>query len=298
VVHIHESGILGLLIAFWVRRMVPRARIIFDYHDWIPSEIASSVRGIRPLYAPAMAASMPLMRFLARAVDVAVCISPGQAEWTREALGIAQTRVIQNVRPLMAAPDLGGAEFRPELLFAGNVMRIRRLEFVVDVVAMLRVRGVETLLSICGDFTEPDYVQELRERVTRSGLDELVRFHGRYRGDEELGRIAGRGAVGITMGLEERVDTRVNRIASANKLFSYLALGLPVLVEESYENMLRIVEEGAAGASFRTCEECADAASWIWRTPKAWEEMRENALRLTRRMNAATYAGVLEELYA
>jgi glycosyltransferase involved in cell wall biosynthesis len=298
VVHIHESGSLGLLIAAWVRRFIPTCTIIFDYHDWIPSEIAQKIRGVGVLYRPAMRLFMPWMRRLARSVDVAVCISPGQAEWTRSELGIPEAIVIQNVRPRRTVKAELALPFRPQLMFAGNIMRIRRLEFLIAVVADLHARGVPATLDICGDFTEPDYVRELKARAQSYGLQDNVSFHGRYGGDDELVGVASRGALGVVLGLVEAVDTRVNRIASGNKLFSYLALGVPVLVERCYENMRDIAEGAGAGLAFESVGQCADVAQRIWSDSEMWQRMHEGALRVSETMNADSYRSELEKLYA
>ncbi len=44
VVVVHASGIEGLLLCRAARRLNPRARIIFDYHDSIPFELAYQLR--------------------------------------------------------------------------------------------------------------------------------------------------------------------------------------------------------------------------------------------------------------
>jgi glycosyltransferase involved in cell wall biosynthesis len=297
VVHIHESGILGLMVAARVRRALPDARIIFDYHDWIPDEVAGSVRHVGALYGPAMAAWMPRLRRMARAVDVAVCISPGQAEWTRDELGIARTVVVQNVRDTPSAASFGRRDFRPQLVWAGHVMRIRRLELVVDVLARLREEGVDAELSIFGDLTEPDYADDLRAYARERGVEERVVFYGRFQGDRELLRHVGPGALGLTLAMEEKLPTGINRIASANKFFSYMAMGLPMLLEAQYENMAQIAAAAGAGEAFTGVEGCAAEARRIWACPQTWERMSQGALQVARSMNSQAYAPVLEALY-
>ena len=297
VVHVHESGILGLMVAARVRRALPDARIVFDYHDWIPDEVAGSVRNVRALYGPAMAAWMPRLRRMARAVDVAVCISPGQAEWTRRELGIQRTLVVQNVRDAPSAAPFGRRDFRPQLVWAGHVMRIRRLELVVDVLARLRAEGTDAEFSVLGDVTDPGYADELRAYARARGVEDRITFHGRYHGDGELLRFVGPGALGLTLAMEEKLPTGINRIASANKFFSYMALGVPMLLEAQYENMAGIAASAGAGAAFTGVEGCAAAARALWESPGTWERMSQAALQVARSMNSQTYEPVLEALY-
>lgn len=298
VVHIHESGILGLMIAHRVRRALPAARIIFDYHDWIPDEVAGAVRNVPALYAVDLRLWMPRLRRMARAVDVAVCISPGQAEWTRRELGIARTVVVQNVR---SAPTdtarFGQAEFRPRLVWAGHVMRIRRLEFVVDVLARLREAGIDAEFAVFGDLTEPDYVDELRAYARARGVEEAVVFHGRFQGDAELLRLTGPGALGLTLAMAEKLPTGINAIASANKFFSYMAMGVPMLLDGSFRNMAGIAEQGGAGAEFHDVDSCVAAARRIWETPGEWQRMSESARRLAVSHSSEAAVDVLEALF-
>jgi glycosyltransferase involved in cell wall biosynthesis len=297
VVHIHEAGLLGLLIAFWIRKLVPGARIIFDYHDWIPYELSYLVRQIRPLYHASTRITMPLLRRLARAVDVAVCISPGQAEWTRKSLGIRDTIVIQNVRPRTVAPVFSVDEVHRELVFAGNVMRIRRLEFIVDVLTQLHARSSGARLHVFGEIVDQKYATEVSDYARNNGLEDAVLFHGRYFGDRSLTEHVRRGSVGVLLSMQDNLDTGINRIASANKFFSYLSLGLPVLVQSQYQNMAEITRRYGAGLVFQDVDQCADAAQQMWDTPGLWDSMREGALAAANVLNAETYRNELEGLY-
>jgi glycosyltransferase involved in cell wall biosynthesis len=297
VVHIHESGVLGLLVAWWVRRFVPGCRIIFDYHDWIPYELAHVVRQSRPLYAASMILTMPVLRRLARAVDTAVCISPGHAQWTRSELGIADTVIIQNVRPPTPPPVPPSGELKCELLFVGNVMRIRRLELMVDVLVRLRASGVDAVFKVLGEVMEPDYAEEVRAQARRHGVEEQVVFLGSFMGDRDLSAHVRRGSLGVVLALDDVVDSGINTIASANKFFSYLALGVPVLVEAPYANMVALATEHDVGVAFDSPDGAAAAAAVAWADPKGWDRMRENALGFVGEMNSDSYAPVLKRLY-
>jgi glycosyltransferase involved in cell wall biosynthesis len=297
VVHVHESGILGLMIAARVRKALPRARIVFDYHDWIPDEVAASVRNVPALYALDLRTWMMRLRRMARAVDVAVCISPGQAEWTRRELGIPRTVVVQNVRDAPCGARFGQPEFRPRLVWAGHLMRVRRLEFVIDVLARLREGGTDAEFAVFGDLTEPDYADELRAYARARGVEAAVAFHGRYQGDAELLRHTGPGALGLTLAMAEKLPTGINRIASANKFFSYVAMGVPTLLDGSFRNMLDIAEQAGAGAEFHDVDSCVAAARRIWDTPGLWQRMSEAARSLAHAYSSEAAVDVLEALY-
>jgi len=146
--------------------------------------------------------------------------------------------------------------------------------------------------------TEPAYADEVRRYAQDRGVGASIVFHGRYGGDADLARLVGPGALGIATSVAEPIDTGINPIASANKFFSYMTLGVPMLLEAAYENMAEIAVTAGAGLAFGSVEECADAALRVWSTPGLWERMSRAALGVSERLNADVYEEVLEELYA
>jgi glycosyltransferase involved in cell wall biosynthesis len=298
VVHIHESGFLGLLTAHWVRRFHPSCTIIFDYHDWIPFEIAASVRNRARLFQRLLPPMLRLHRYLARSVDAAVCISEGQAEWTREVLGIRKTSVVQNVRPRIAQPDLAARDFAPQLLFLGHVMRGRRLEVFVDALVDLSGRGVHATLEVFGEVLDPGYAEEVRQYAHARGAGERLTFHGRYSGDESVAPFLHRGALGTFLSPEQVIDTGALRIASTNKFFSYLALGVPVLLPAGHDNMCEILRRYGAGEVFSSLDDLVQRAERIWRTPGAWEHLSAGSARAGAEVNSTASESVIGQLYA
>lgn len=297
VVHIHESGSLGVLIAYWVSVLVPGCTVIFDYHDWIPSEILQSLRNKPSLYRAVSPHVLGFYRRLARSINTAVCISPAQAEWTGDVLGISHTVVVQNVRPRLDDSCALPAGWRPRFVWAGHVMRVRRLEFVIDAMVILRGAGINTEFTVFGDLTEADYAEDLKRYAAEAGLGDALSFYGKYRDDRELAPALSEGALAVAFAVKEPVDTGVNRIASANKLFTYMALGVPVLLERDYESMARILESCGAGATFSSPDELARRAQEIWTSPDEWRRMSGGGKRAAARLNSDTYRDTLRALY-
>lgn len=298
VVHIHESGFLGLLTAHWVRRFHPSCTIIFDYHDWIPYEIAASVRNRERLYRLALPPMLRLHRYLARSVDAAVCISEGQAEWTRGVLGIRRTSIVQNVRRPGTPPDLSAREFTPQLVFLGHVMRARRLEYFVDALAALEGRGIPATLEVFGEVVDTGYPAELNRYARERGVGGRITFHGGYQGDASVAPFLRRGAIGTFVAPEQVVDTGALRIASTNKFFSYLALGIPVLLEAGHDNMYAVLRRHDAGLVFGSLDEFVERAEQVWRTPGAWERLSAGSVRAGAEVNSDAHEQVIASLYA
>lgn len=297
VVHIHETGVLGLVIAAFVRRLVPGCRIIWDYHDWIPYEVAYETRHNPTLYRLVLPRMLAFCRRMAASLDAAVCISPGHARWVREHLGVREPMVVQNVRARIAPGELAFGPPRRQLVFAGNVMRMRRIEFMIDVLAELAADIPDASLAVCGNVQDEAYREELVRHARERGVEDRVVFHGRFRSDAELAGLVGRGSVGLYLAYPEAFDTGIMAIASANKFFTYLTLGLPVLLEEGYENMQEILDQHQAGYRFRTREECVARLREIWDTEGLWERLSGNAFQAAASMTAEGYEPALAALY-
>ena len=297
IIHIHEQGRLGLLLAFLIRRFLPGCRMIFDYHDWIPLEVAVFCRKKKALYAVLYPLLLRLYRLYARSVDTFVCVSPGHAEWARTALGAKEALVVENVRDKRAVRGSYDGPLVTQLLFVGHVMRERKIEYAVDRLVEFKNLGMAVDLMVCGKLLDRDYVEELRDYAVRKGVADRIRFTGAYTGDAELEQHMVRGTVGYWNKNYSDFDTGVEKLTSGNKFFTYLSLGIPVLLEDGFDGMIGILRRYQAGESFKTGEDFVAQARRIWETEGLWDAMHRSAYRVTDDMNTETYVPLLRELY-
>lgn len=298
IVHIHECGSLGILISYLIKKFNVNSKIIFDYHDWIPFEVAKSVKGIETLYNIVLPLSLRWHKYLAKSIDITVCISDGQAKWTKKILDIPKIIVVQNVRePLNIERYRTKTKTRNRLIFIGNVMKIRRIEFAIDTVVNLNKMGLDVCLDICGHAPDRAYINTLRSYAKKAEIEDKVIFHGLYGNDQELLKIVGRGSIGIILGYES-LNTNIEKIASSNKFFSYLTLGVPVLIEKGFDNMIEIAGEGKACFSFNSVVDCTVKAKKIWDTNNLWERMSKNGLEIVTQMNSTAYFKKISNLYS
>jgi len=296
IVHVHECGSLGILICYLIKKFNVNCKIIFDYHDWIPFEVAKSVKGIKTLYNIVLPLSLRWHKYLAKSIDIVVCISDGQAKWTKNFLDISNIIVVQNVREPLNIQEYS-AKTKNRLIFIGNVMRCRGIEFAIDTVANLNKMGLNVCLDICGHIIDKAYGNILRNYAKKAGIEDKVIFHGRYRNNQELLKIIGRGSIGIILGIKYKLNTNIEKIASANKFFSYLTLGVPILIEKGFDNMIEIAGEGKACFSFDSVADCTVKAKKIWDTNNLWERMSKNGLEIVKRMNSTAYFREISNLY-
>lgn len=177
-----------------------------------------------------------------------------------ERLGVPRSRstIVSNTPPRSRAeeplpprpPRLGGEPLK--LVYLGLLEVPRGLVELIDATALLRAEGVGIEVALIGAGRDAGL---LEERVRRLGLGDVVRFLGFLERETALTEV-GRAHVGvIPHHANEAWNTTI-----PNKLFDYMALGLPVLSSDAAP-CARIVQETQAGDVFAAGDARALAAA-------------------------------------
>ncbi|MFI5010280.1 MAG: glycosyltransferase [Solirubrobacterales bacterium] len=243
VVHAHDAAMLlpGVLGA-----RLTGAQLVYDSHELATSvpyrerAWAAFVAGIERLTVPRCAA--------------VITVSDGIAERLRARYRLARTpTVVRNVSAL-SPNGRGGLRERleidagaPLVLHQGAPAPARGCEVLVEALAALP--GVR--LAFLGD-PEPGYAAGLRRLIAERGLGERVTLLPSVALEDLLAHTA-EANVGVTL----LQDTCLNhRLALPNKLFEYIAAGVPVVAADLPETR-RLV----AGYGVGWCVAPADSAA-------------------------------------
>jgi glycosyltransferase involved in cell wall biosynthesis len=286
VVHAHDAAMLlpGLLGA----RLVG-ARLVYDSH-----ELATGV----PYRDRRWGAFVALVERLAvPRADAVITVTGGIAERLRDHYGLAETpAVVRNVCALEAgAPDgtlrarlgIGDA---PLVLHQGAAAPERGCETLVRAIALVP----EAQLVFLGT-GEPGFDAALAELAAGLGVRERVHLCASIPLEELLSRTA-EADVGVTL-LQDTCEN--HRLALPNKLFEYVAAGVPVVASDLPElrramaelGAGRVVDAGspeAVAAALRAAlaergGEAVRAASERARSLLSWEHERERLLAVYER---------------
>ncbi len=245
VIHAHDAA---MLLPGLVGARLTGARLVYDSHELATSvpyrerAWAAFVAGIERLAVPRCAA--------------VITVSDGIAERLRVRYGLrAKPCVVRNVSALRG-DGRGGLRERlgidaavPLVLHQGAPAQARGCEVLVEAVAQLP--GVA--LAFLGD-PEPSYGARLRELITARGLKERVRLLPSVALEDLLAHTA-EADVGVTL----LQDTCLNhRLALPNKLFEYIAAGVPVVAAALPETE-RLVQEYGVGWCARSDDASAVA---------------------------------------
>jgi glycosyltransferase involved in cell wall biosynthesis len=209
-VHFHDPELIPVALALKVRGR----KVVYDVHEDLPKDILTKEwipKYLRRLIA--ILASL-MEAVVARAVDHLVVTTPAIAQrFPRE-----KTTVIQNFPILEEFAAPGSSRLSDTIIYAGAIERIRGAVEMVDAMAYLPPGG-QAKLSLAGDCSE-----ELQTRLMSSAGWARTELLGRVsRGD--LMDLLARATVGLV--LFHAVPNHTE--AQPNKLFEYMAAGLPIV---------------------------------------------------------------------
>ncbi|MDP9159522.1 MAG: glycosyltransferase [Acidobacteriota bacterium] len=147
------------------------------------------------------------------------------------------------------------------------------LSLVSDKVT-LTIAGYETIGN-------PGYVSRFRREARQRGLASRVRFEGPFPLRDALLKFCAEHHVGLALLPRQSKDPNVRAMAGAsNKVFDYLACGLPVLVSDTPDNQKLFVDAGLA----RSCDpddakSIASQFLWFLENPLRSGEMSKRGIR-------------------
>ena len=127
------------------------------------------------------------------------------------------------------------------IAYLGTLVRERRLEVLVDMMAELERRGVDARLLLIGDGAAPDDRRVLQERAAERGVEGRVRITGFLPRPVALDLVRG-----ADIGISPFHPSPILDVASPTKLIEYMALGVPA-VANVHPDQSVVLRESRAG---------------------------------------------------
>jgi glycosyltransferase involved in cell wall biosynthesis len=233
VVHAHDAA---MLLPGAVGAWIVGAQLVYDSHE-LATEVPYRERAWSWFVSALERAIVP------RCAGV-ITVSDGIAERLQQRYRLPATpTVLRNVSALKRGGEGGlrrrlgvGAE-APLVLHQGAPAPDRGCEVLIDAVSRLE----DVRLVFLGD-PEPGYGERLEVEITERGLSDRVRSLPSVALDELLANTA-EADVGVTL-LQDTCEN--HRLALPNKLFEYIAAGIPVVASALPETR-RLVEHYGVG---------------------------------------------------
>jgi glycosyltransferase involved in cell wall biosynthesis len=158
---------------------------------------------------------------------------------------VSNTPTLERADRMRRIPRSAGEPRLLRLVYHGNVERSRGLATVLHALHLMREDPLQVTFDVFGDGKSMEHDRQLCSAL---GLGEQVRFHGRHPYDRILDRLGEYDAGVIPHHATDHWNYTIQ-----NKLFDYMAAGLPVVVS-SMPPAARIVTESGTGCVFRDRE--------------------------------------------
>jgi glycosyltransferase involved in cell wall biosynthesis len=261
--HAHDLNTLPVAAALARRTGLP---LTYDAHELYPE--------ISTLSQREAAAWRFLARRLTGRADHVVTVCDSIAEEIERRYGVSRPTVLLNC-PVGGGAN-GGSASKPDpplILYQGGFAPHRGLDTLVRSAHELE-RG--TVLLMGWGLLE----DELRGLIDREGLGDRVRITGPVPRDQVIAH-----AAGATIGVIPYEPVGLNNTyTTPNKLFDYMAAGLPVAASRLPE-LTRFVEQGEMGLTFTPGDPAAlaDAINQMLADPTRYQLMSERAQEAARR---------------
>ena len=201
-----------------------------------------------PLIQGTLGAWVLYRMVLPRAAHIFVQSQKMLADLTQQRISPARMTVVpMGVDTETAAPDrispsddarLAGKRV---VVYLGAFDRPRKIEVLLEMVAIVRRTQPDILLILAGDTDDIEHRAWLQSETTRFGIAEAVLYTGWLPAQQ-----AWRYVRAAEVGLSSIPRGIIFDCSSPTKVIEYLALGLPVIVNDS-PDQARVVSESAAG---------------------------------------------------
>lgn len=189
-------------------------------------------------------------------------------------------------------------EGRRVITYLGTLLRVRRMDFLFEVLARVKERVPNCLLVLAGDAVEPSDMEWLRQRAREIGVQDDVLWTG-WLPQEEGWRFVRASEVALT---PFRPSFELDS-CSPTKAVEYLALGVPAVGNDQPDQARVIRDSGAGHCVSYSVEAFADAIVQLLEHPAEAKEMgargpsyvaAHRSYEIIARELARTYARLLD----
>jgi glycosyltransferase involved in cell wall biosynthesis len=165
----------------------------------------------------------------------------------------------------------------PVMVYLGTLDRTRRVDFLFEVLALVRERCPEARLRLIGEASNPAEGEWLRSRARELGVESWVEITG-WLPQEQAWQLAARAQVGVCA----LPDSHATRTMTPTKAVEFMALGLPLVVNEHPDQSRLVAESGCGRCVPYAPAPFAAAVADLLQSPDVAREMGSRGLEHVR----------------
>ena len=272
----HANDLNTLPVAYWAKKKTG-GKLIYDSH-----ELYLERNTERKQSKVAKLLLSRLEYFLVRSVDDVITVSESIGQELKRRYPIKRLSVILNTpcsqasgRTLSLRDELRIPKDNKIILYVGNITFNRGLEELIQSVSYLD----DCVVVIMGRAPKPAYNLVLRRLAREAGVESKVYYFGPVPAEDvtEYAAFAHVGAASIK-------DVCLSYYyCLPNKLFEYMAAGLPV-AGSNFPELKKVIEGYNIGKTFNPDDpkDIAEAINYVLSDKQRYMQMKRNALRAAR----------------
>lgn len=232
-------------------------------------------------------------RFALLFVDGVVAISDSLMELYKGK--VHHTAIVRNV-PLKSNFNFPKVNERNQniIYISGNHTEQRNCSSIITALPWVIQKVPEVRVQFVGKYVPEGYLEHLKKLARENKVEDYVSFEPMLSYQENFKRAASAG-----LGLVLYEDNVNNRIGIPNRLFEYMAVGLPVVAEQ-FGELKKVIDKYSNGVCVdsSTGEGLAKGIIEIYADSGRFEEMGQNATNaINGELNFETEVKSLEYLY-
>lgn len=282
--HFHDPELIPVGLALKARGK----RVIYDVHEDVPEDVLTKDYIPLPIRRGVARGADLAERIGAAAFDAIVTVTPTIAR----RFPAARTHLVQNFPipgELEAVTPGPYAERPPLAVYAGVINAVRGIPETLGALARLPETS-PARLALAGNFVPASLEEQVRSMPGWARVD----FLG-WQSRPEIAHLLSRGRMGLVL-----FQPLANHVAAQpNKLFEYMAAGMPVIASD-FPRWRELVEGAGCGLLVDPRDEgaIANAITWLLDHPAEAEAMGKRGMEaVATRYNWDTQGRVLVELY-
>ncbi|MBI2674986.1 MAG: glycosyltransferase family 4 protein [Candidatus Aenigmarchaeota archaeon] len=298
IIHGHRhSGVLPALIA---KKLGLKSSVIFDYHDPWSGESHMTEPNLWQRLKTGL--FRHLEGFIARNCDHIFVVTEFQADILAKKHGLSKSKftVVYNMakkdvfKPSLSDKEKFGFTGKKIVFFVGSIVPYFGIHLLVDAASLVVKKVPNAVFVIKGVFHDKDYGEKIMKQIRDNGLAKHFIIIKEWLDEEKLAAMMASADIAAIM----HMPTLLTETASPDKLYEYLASGLPV-VSTNLKNLRKWVLPKKTGLlAHHNPEDIAQAIIKLLTDDDLRKMISKNARRLCEnKWNWDNEMGKVESVY-
>lgn len=243
--------------------------VIYDVHEDVPASILDKEWIFKPLRILISKIANMFERLANLKLDATVVVTKAIKDRFQEPVYLIQN--FPQLEELNVAEPISESSERAKVFYVGRISKHRCIFEMMEAVEKVN-EELDIRFLLAGDFDDP----ELRNAVEKTKGWKYTDYKGRIN-REELSEYAQSSFAGLV--LFQPIANHIN--AQPNKLFEYMAQGLPIIGSD-FDLWREIVTDNHCGILVdpNNPKEISDAIKWMESHPEEAKQMGENGKKL------------------